>query len=544
MHSLQSAENYTFFPAEDIWKVSRNVTINVSWIRLRLGSPLDKSVRKTLEFYATTFSSSHLQNAATRMSAFFQHSSFAPRTSICRVDLPDLVSYWRTLNRRNEWYMSTIRKFLNQMYDLESEGVAEETLSYIDKWAIKGNIKGEAVRTRDVFKSAFSDEELQGLHLKLASGLESGLIDLQEFVCVHLFLAFGARSCQLSDLRACDLELPKPSDPTRSYRLKIPRAKTRSSKFREFFTERPLTFEIGESVRALCAANQALVETALGALTSEQTSNLPVFLDALYATRITQSGFSIDDCIMRTDLLHGAADRVAGCFSRTIAVLQIPSERTQGFLSATSVRARRTLGTRLAREGASVFQIAKALDHSGIESADVYTEDVAESVAAKDLAMSGELAPIAGRFMGKIVANEAAAVRGTDPSSRVRLKHDRTVGTCGNGPGCFARAPFACYTCRSFQPWLEANHNEVVMKLEELREQTFADTNDLTLASANDYTIRAAREVADLCRSMMAPKAAPPSSEGPMPAVEHQGSHAARYTMDENDNTETPRDEQ
>lgn len=182
--------------------------------------------------------------------------------------------------------------------------------------------------------------------------------------------------------------------------------------------------------------------------------------------------------------------------------LNIISERTKKALDVSPVRLRRTLATRAAREGYGVLTIAELLDHSDTQSAVVYTENVPEHIDAINRAVAEQLAPIAQAFAGVLINNEKEAKRGDDLSSRVRSSTSGDgVGSCGHYGFCNALAPIACYyTCRNFQPWLDAPHEEVLEGLLAQREEIKARTNDLVMASVNDRAIFAVTEVIQLCK--------------------------------------------
>lgn len=117
------------------------------------------------------------------------------------------------------------------------------------------------------------------------------------------------------------------------------------------------------------------------------------------------------------------------------------------------------------------------------------------------------MAPLAQAFKGIVIRDESQATRHGDSSSRiVDLRIDRSVspmGSCGQYSFCAFNAPVACYTCSSFEPWLDGPHEAVLNHLIERREQLFA-TTDQRLASVNDRTIYAVAEVIQLCEAFRA----------------------------------------
>lgn len=102
-----------------------------------------------------------------------------------------------------------------------------------------------------------------------------------------------------------------------------------------------------------------------------------------------------------------------------------------------------------------------------------------------------------------LIKNEADAVRGDDPSSRImdpRIdKSMQPMGNCGKHGFCGQLAPIACYTCAHFQPWLDGPHEAVLNHLIAERDRMLT-TADMRIASVNDRTILAVAEVVRQCQ--------------------------------------------
>lgn len=76
----------------------------------------------------------------------------------------------------------------------------------------------------------------------------------------------------------------------------------------------------------------------------------------------------------------------------------------------------------------------------------------------------------------------------------------KPMGSCGKHGFCGLLAPVACYTCVSFQPWLDGPHEAVLDYLLGERER-LTSTADLRIAAINDRTILAVAEVVRLCQA-------------------------------------------
>lgn len=169
-------------------------------------------------------------------------------------------------------------------------------------------------------------------------------------------------------------------------------------------------------------------------------------------------------------------------------------------------RFRNTLGTRMAEEGRREREIATALGHTMVASARVYVEATAKVRHRINEKLGPELNPIAQYFLGRIVYSEGDAVRGDDPSSRVRSfdgeLQGEVLGSCGKPGFCGGFVPLPCYRCRSFQPWLDAPHQEVLAWLLEDRQRKHALTGDDRYASVNDEVIKKVADVVRRCRTL------------------------------------------
>ena len=199
---------------------------------------------------------------------------------------------------------------------------------------------------------------------------------------------------------------------------------------------------------------------------------------------------------------HATGLQLAKRITQACNSLEIKSERTGELIKINTGRFRKTIGTRAAEEGHGELIIADLLDHSDTQNVGVYVEATPAIAERIDKATAMELGPIAQIFMGEIIINENDADRGQDPSSRIGNPSIGNVGSCGKYGFCGALAPIACYTCRQFQPWLDAPHEELLEILLSEQERIFKQTNDSRMASINDHTILAVADVVARCKAM------------------------------------------
>lgn len=99
--------------------------------------------------------------------------------------------------------------------------------------------------------------------------------------------------------------------------------------------------------------------------------------------------------------------------------------------------------------------------------------------------------------------NKSTAIRFNDPSSDIiDPKVDpscKAMGKCGTYSFCSLSAPLACYTCNSFQAWVDGPHEKLLEYLIKERKELLK-TTDYRIASINDKTILAVAQVILECR--------------------------------------------
>jgi hypothetical protein len=163
------------------------------------------------------------------------------------------------------------------------------------------------------------------------------------------------------------------------------------------------------------------------------------------------------------------------------------------------------VGTRAAEEGHGELVIAELLDHTDTQNVGVYVQATPEIVKRIDKAVALHMAPLAQAFAGVIISDESEATRKNDPTSRIcdpKLDSSmKPMGSCGQYGFCASLAPIACYTCRSFEPWLDGPHEAVLNHLMAERDRLMAGS-DARIASINDRTILAVAEVVRRCEEI------------------------------------------
>jgi len=495
-----SYSGFDFDASSRIWKISRDNKIYLSWIDKFLSDGIRENFLNVLKHYVQKYSPGHASNLSDR---FRELSRITHNINgvIDYISSNDLINYRATLDREHEWYLGSLRGFLKTWIDLGYSGIDKEVSNLLDGWRIKGNIKGRAVQCLSPTDGPLSDIEFSALHQTLTDAFEEGKIELESLCLIQLFIATGRRPSQLGDLKNKDFIEVRSKDGLVEYLLNVPRRKQRGKSWRAEFKAFALAPEIGELIKSYLEKNKIKLNKLITNISLAEKEELPIFP----AWGKIQKSESIAELhlFLQTQEYHRVTSDLSLALKNTISTLSIPSERTGKPLTVFPTRLRRTLATRAAREGFGELIIAELLDHSDTQNARVYTENVPEHIDAINKAIAKQLAPLAQAFAGVIVEKESDAKRGDDLTSRVRSENGN-VGTCGHYGFCGALAPIACYTCRNFQPWIDAPHENVLNSLITERNRILAITKDQTMASINDRTILAVTHVIQICEKRRA----------------------------------------
>jgi len=320
-------------------------------------------------------------------------------------------------------------------------------------------------------------------------------IGIHDYVLLQLVMQRGLRRMQLIQLTVNDFY----KDGACFY-INQPKAKQRdqdSTGFRQGFEKFSISSDLYDAVQVLKAYLIGEINNQVGAGFAESLSDIPIFprLDSVEALSSLRNGVTSSNVVLRSEITNH--------FRRLMTAIPVYSERTGLIMNFDTRRFRRTLGTDLAREGAGVGVIARALDHTDEQNAGVYIQTSAEVAKRLDAKLGKFLAPLAQAFAGKIVRNEEDARRGKDTTSRIRtIDGSENIGTCGAMSFCNANTPVGCYTCIKFQPWLDAPHEDVLVDLYEDRDEIMRLLDDNTMASVLDRSILAVEDVIRRCEEI------------------------------------------
>jgi len=480
-------DGLSWCPKDEVWHFAdlpKDFDFNFLRLKRISNENLLLSIKHVLIVFLNKFSISYASNCFSRLVHLIKFARKINKRSIDHFSLATIMAYRTTLISRREWYLGNLVSFFEIWVNLGFAGIDLEVIEWLNEITLKGGPKGEAVLTANPTKGPLTDNEFQAVLAALDGAFAKNEINLEEYILIWLYLAFGARSVQLAALKIKDFKKIELPSGVNNYIIYMPRAKQRNRPSRKQFKIRKLVTNIGILLEALIAdiaVKWAQLEVNI--------ADLPIFVDPGSSSMIDEFRYHSTSVIL--------SDRVISIFRK----LAIYSERTGELLKITTYRFRYTLGTRAAAEGASELIIAEMLDHSDTQNVGVYVKAVPEIVERIDMAMALHLAPMAKAFAGQLIGGEADSRRVGDQRSLIVTPDSPadTLGSCGICGSCTAFAPIACYTCRSYQPWRNGPHLNYLHSLLRERERILAETGDIRIASINDRTILACAQVVQMC---------------------------------------------
>jgi hypothetical protein len=359
---------------------------------------------------------------------------------------------------------------------------------------VGGNPQGQAVLRQDPNSGPLREVEMTALRAALKAAERNETLSISDLCLAWLFLSFGTNPKNIRLMNEDDLIKTPLRDGGMVYELRIPRIKKRTAGERDQFRVRRLVPAVGHLIDRLIAENQAHSE-----ISSERER--PLFHNPRPRSSLVGTAF---DSQSHRRPVSWATERMSE-IGRTLNLKCFDGKA----LRLSPRRLRYSFATRLVQEGASIQEVADALDHSSTEHVHVYFNARSDLVRRLDQKLALVLAPIAQAFMGTLIRGEQEAIRGNDPRSRIRHYSGtrealEPVGSCGSFGFCGLLAPVACYTCNHFQAWLGAPHEAVLQDLEQRREHKLEEGADPRWVQLYDETILAVALVILRCGEMHA----------------------------------------
>lgn len=142
---------------------------------------------------------------------------------------------------------------------------------------------------------------------------------------------------------------------------------------------------------------------------------------------------------MATDFLHMKNSFISKELDKITTKFNIQSSRTHNPIRLNARRFRYTLGSRLAKEGASVEVIAKALDHKSINSSGIYVKNSPDNVHYIDMKLHSFFEPLSKIFQD------------SDSTQNKKLFTEYVLNSFGF-TDC-KHEKIECLTCKNFRAW-------------------------------------------------------------------------------------------
>ena len=222
--AAKSFDGYAFSPRSDRWKLSKEISITLAFLRDVLPAT-NLGFRLALTRYAEEYSASHTSNMQQRFAQFIRDTR-APAVTV------DALINWRSqLSSRHEWMLGALKGFLITWNGWAFPGVSDDVVSLLRGWRLKGNEKGRAVAQGDVNQGPFTDIEHLAILDWANAAFSVGEIDLEAYAYFLTVFMTARRKVQISALRGCDLVTRNNGKGTFEYVIKFPRAKQRGEGF-------------------------------------------------------------------------------------------------------------------------------------------------------------------------------------------------------------------------------------------------------------------------------------------------------------------------
>lgn len=394
-------------------------------------------------------------------------------------------------------YVGAFARMYLMATDLGVEGFDDDVAAELDEMVIGNNPIGQAVLSNDPQSGPIPPREMDALLVKLRDATERCLIPTTHLAVTWLFICFGCNSKNLRLIHESDCSVVDVPDGDPVYQVQVPRIKKRTRGERDQFRTRQVPTAVGVVLDQLVTDNrqQGLYRDGI----DRQRFEWPLFRTPC----------------AREDLLDGAFDASAfrveanwpGMILKEVAELLDLRASDGSRLRLTPRRLRYTFAARLVADGAAPRDVADALDHSSLHYVMVYFNARLDAVEQIDKAVDSFLSPVADAFMGRIALDEVDASGTGRPLRRIShvsptMNAMRAVGSCGELGDCEKHAPTACYDCRVFIPFVDADHQAVLDDLLLQRERRLANGDDPRWTQINDRAIANTKAIIRRCAAM------------------------------------------
>ncbi|MBJ9162629.1 site-specific integrase [Citrobacter farmeri] len=363
---------------------------------------------------------------------------------------------------------------------------------------IPGNPKGEAVRQEDQNHGPLHRTfELQPILNALKQDKSLIYEHLQQKAAVALSIAFGRNPANLTFLKETDLVNLAPETVTPCYVLKMPRIKKRQLTPRDDMVDEYLEPQIAEHLLALIDASREK-QLVLEIMGHPVEITKPLFIN------FNKNRYAIES--KRWDeAFNMMSIGIANLIKAFVKRHKIISPFTGELLHVTPRRLRYSLATGLVAEGISKRELARILDHTDTQNVNVYFDMAGNIVGHLDKAMAKGFSKYLDFFKGNLISSDEEAINGERNDKHLIFLNEQDsseiidVGVCGEITVCHLDPPYSCYVCPKFQPYRNADHENVLECLLASREERLEKYENSRLGIQLDEVIMAVAQVVKFC---------------------------------------------
>lgn len=422
---------YYFKLTDEKWKLDKSITISPIDVIKNASSEIQFGYIHTLAYCASYFSAGYVSTINNSFKKFFTNSQ------IKVIDGASILRFKAGLKEHEMYCLCCMKSFLDRWVNFNYPGIHSSSVAVFNDMKINRGAIGEAVKRRDPNAGPFTDNELYMLTTKTQGLLSEGKFDLSLFCFLHLLISTGRRPLQLTSLKHIDLK----KDDKGIY-INIPRVKQQLT-FRESFTSNILAEGLISSLLQLNEQTIKYIETKFGVELEQHVKDLlPIFINKDAVNSCT----NLIDLKLKvaSDFLHAQNQSLTKEVRKTAKLYGFISERTGNVIKLNPRRFRYTLGSTLAKNGASISEIAQALDHSNISSAGIYIKNVADNVVKIDSHMNKFLLPLSNIFMGlDVESNSQEFIKVIKDAFCIKESIHNDI---------------KCFECKKFNQWRTEDH--------------------------------------------------------------------------------------
>lgn len=435
-----------------------------------------EALLRTLAERATKYQESTLRIEFAALRAFTHHLKDFEDFSESGINVENFIR-WLASDYVDE-QKNNIKRLILNAHELGYERAFDE-----DLFAVAKEFSGKRTRFHpDRFESSrsFTDSERKQLFYQLARESHLGNIPSTLRILATLTLVTGKRPGQLANSKFMDFSREEialvRNDKRNVIIYNTPVAKQRGQTFRSKFNSTPISssFDVWNDLEKQRAAHIDRINRNLGIeLTDEQSLLLPLVLphrEEYLIQRFTEGNhrdYQNLEEFLRSDSLHVNSEVVTRYIINLNGYVTVLSDHTGRPLKINARRFRHTRATNLAINGASIEEIADALDHADNRSSRAYVDNLPSRAVKIGSQVEETLGLLAKKFAGLHVED-------SDQVINLYTKNGaHNVGICGMESFCKENYPIACYECQLFNPNPFGNHaavqDYVETKLEEAK---------------------------------------------------------------------------